>query len=155
MDPTDANYFINRTRDQGYLFYFENMLACVENLEGFDSLGHMDYVIRYWRMDDHKKYEYKAFSEILDAILAALIRKDIALEVNTAGYPYKLNQPHPSYEVLERYHQLGGRLLTIGSDAHLPVNVASHYAIVEERLKGIGFDSYTVYEQRVPRQIGL
>ena len=154
-DPYDKTYFDGRTRDEGYLFYFQNMLHCVTELDGFDSLGHMDYVIRYWRGEGDRKYRYSDFSDIFDQILTTLIRKDIALEVNTAGYPYKLNQPHPAYNVLERYYQLGGKLITIGSDAHLPENVASHFDETEARLKAIGFDSYTVFIGRKPVQLGF
>lgn len=155
QDPYDKAFFADRTRDEGYRLYFESTLKCLEEMIGFDSLGHMDYVIRYWRGDDHRKYVYRDFQDLFDAILKKLIQKDIALEVNTAGYPFKLNQPHPAYDVLEHYHQLGGELLTIGSDAHLPKNVAAYFDVVEEHLKAIGFKSYTVFEKRIPRQIGF
>ena len=155
IDPYDATYFDGRTRDEGYQFYFESMLECITAMDGFDALGHLDYVIRYWRKDNNKKYTYSQFKEVLDGILSTLIRKDIALEVNTAGYPFKLDQPNPAYNVLSRYHEMGGELLTIGSDAHIPANVATHFDVVEERLKAIGFKSYTTYINRKPMQIGF
>lgn len=155
IDPYDQTFFNGRSRDEAYQFFFENTLECITHLNGFDALGHLDYVIRYWRRDNHRKYVYSEFGDVLEGILSTLIRKDIALEVNTAGYPHKLDQPHPSYDVLTRYHEMGGELLTIGSDAHLPQNVATHFDVVEERLKAIGFKSYTTYIDRKPIQLGF
>ncbi|MDF1616250.1 histidinol-phosphatase HisJ family protein [Petrocella sp. FN5] len=154
-DPYEPTYFDGLTRNEGYFSIFEDTLFNVQHFDDFDTLGHLDYVIRYWRRDDHKKYTYADFSDVLDAILTTLIRKDKALEVNTSGYVYKLDQPHPSYEVLKRYHQLGGELLTIGSDAHRPENVATSFDLVEKHLKDIGFKSYTQFQKRVPKQIGF
>lgn len=155
VDPYEKEFFQGRTRNEAYQFFFENTLECVTQLSGFDSLGHLDYAIRYWRRDNHRTYHYSEFEEVLDAILTTLIKKDIALEVNTAGYPHKLNQPHPPYDVLTRYLEMGGELLTIGSDAHLPANIATHFDVVEGHLKAIGFKSYTTFINRQPLQIGL
>lgn len=155
MDPYDKAYFNNRTKEEGYRIYFESTLKCVQEMDGFDVLGHMDYAIRYWRGEGQRQYKYRDYGLIFDAILEILIRKDIALEVNTAGYPYKLNQPNPAFDVLTRYYQLGGELLTIGSDAHVTANIASHFDVVEAKLIAIGFKSYTAYVKRQPIQIGF
>ncbi len=155
VDPFDKAFFLNRSRDEGYRAFFESVLGCVTSMQGFDALGHLDYVIRYWRGEGKSTYDYKDYGDLFDAILQTLIKKDIALEVNTAGYLHKLNQPHPALDVLTRYHQLGGELLTIGSDAHLPQNIASHFDIAEERLMAIGFKSYTTFINRQPHQIGF
>lgn len=155
IDPYQKEYFEHRSRDVGYQVYFEDILKNVSSFDGFDTLGHLDYVIRYWRGDHHRTYNYKDFGDILDAILKTLIRRDKALEVNTAGYVHKLNQPNPAYDVLSRYHELGGELLTIGSDAHRTENIMSSFDVVEEKLKAIGFKSYTTYQNRQPIQIGF
>jgi len=154
-DPYDPTYFDGLSRNEGYFSIFEDTLFNISHFEDFDALGHLDYVIRYWRRDLNKKYSYADFSDVFDAILSTLIRKDKALEVNTSGYVYKLDQPHPSYEVLKRYKQLGGELLTIGSDAHRPENIAVSFDVVEKHLKNIGFKSYTIFQKRVPTQIGF
>lgn len=154
-DPYDKSFFDGMTRDQGYQLFFESIVENLKLHEDFDSLAHMDYVIRYWRGDGPKKYVYSDFQDVLDELLSLLIRKDKAMEVNTSGYPYKLKQPHPPYDVLTRYYQLGGRLITIGSDAHMPQNIGSHFDVVEAHLKQIGFDSYFVYKKRKPIEIGF
>lgn len=154
IDPYQPEYFEKYDRDEGYRIYFEEILNCVETLDEFDTLGHMDYVIRYWRGEGSNKYSILDFDDVITSILKTLIRRDKALEINTAAYKYKLNQPHPPYDVLTRYHELGGELLTIGSDAHLPKNVATSFEVVEENLKSIGFKSYTTYVERKAIQLG-
>lgn len=155
MDPYDKAYFDGRSRDEGYGFFFESILDNVRCHNDFDTLAHLDYVIRYWRGDGPKTYAYKDFAQILDEVLKVLIRKDKSLEVNTSGYLHRLNGPNPSYDVLTRYYELGGRQITIGSDAHMPKNIGTHFDIVEERLRAIGFDHYMVYVQRKPVAIGF
>lgn len=152
-DPYQADYYDGLTRNQGYMLYFEAILASVTHFDSFDTLGHMDYVNRYWRKDDIKIYNYSEFADIIDAILRTLIRKDKALEVNTMGNKHKLNGPNPSYEVLSRYFELGGELLTIGSDAHTPGNIGYYFDETEAKLREIGFKSYTVFKKRQPIQI--
>ncbi len=152
QDPYDANYFNTRGREDGYREYFRYALEQVENFDDFDAYGHLDYVIRYW-LEDNKKFEYAEFQDVLDPLLKAIIKKDKSIEVNTSGYKYGLDQPHPSYGILERYYELGGRNITIGSDAHKPEELKRAFDQVEERLKMIGFDGYLVYVQRKPVKI--
>lgn len=154
-DPYDKSYFDGLTRDEGYLKYFECLLNNITLFNDFDSLAHLDYVIRYWRGDHNRRYNYHDFKEIIDAILKMLIKKDKALEVNTSGYRNQLNQPHPSYDVLRRYYELGGELITIGSDAHRAEDLGSNFDIVEANLKSIGFKSYATFIKRKVLQIGF
>ncbi|MDR1700118.1 MAG: histidinol-phosphatase HisJ family protein, partial [Lachnoclostridium sp.] len=129
MDPYHQEYWeYFESEKKAVLFFFENTLSCLESMDiHFDSLGHLDYIIRYI---PSKIYIYyiKEFGDIIDAILFTCIKKDIALEVNTSAY-HRLNNnnPHPNKDVLKRYHELGGELLTIGSDAHLPEQLGSHF----------------------------
>lgn len=144
VDPYDKTFFNGMTRNEGYQRFFEATLENIEKLQGFHIIGHLDYVMRYWRGDGSKHYTYEQFAPILDQILLKIIEKNLCLEVNTSGYKYKLNQPHPSYEILQRYYELGGRLITLGSDAHLPTNIASSFEETIQKLKSIGY-SYQYY----------
>ena len=143
--------------------YREYLLCTLENLAGFsdiDALGHLDYISRYGmrvaaaRHVDGSFY-YNDHREIIDVILEFLIQKDIALEVNTGAFRYGYNAPNPSYEILERYYELGGRLLTLGADAHTPGHVAIAFDRVIPRLSEIGFSSYFVFTGRKPREYAL
>ena len=74
----------------------------------------------------------------------------MALECNTAGYKYGLGHPHPQEEILKRYRELGGELLTIGSDGHAPEQLAFDFPKIPGLLKDCGFRYYTVFHERKP-----
>ncbi len=137
-----ADPYLRDTFDMGdaelYRRYFEQTLACVEQLDGFHTLGHLDYIVRYG-YEREKEYSYPAYREWIDAVLETLIRKDIALEVNTAGYRKGLGFPNPHPDILWRYHEMGGRKVTLGSDAHAPQDIGADFKTAEELLAALGY----------------
>ena len=56
---------------------------------------------------------------------------------------------------MKRYHDLGGELITLGSDAHAPEHIAYDFATAEAILKEIGFRYYTVFRERKAEQLPL
>ena len=94
-------------------------------------------------------------ADTLDEILKTLIHNGIGLECNTAGFKYGLGQPHPSMEILKRYKDLGGELLTLGSDAHAPCHIAYDFQKASDLLKTCGFKYYTIFKERKPEFISL
>lgn len=154
-DPYYPAYYQGRSEQEAYMEYFTSIY---ENLSlpftGYDSYGHLDYTVRYGP-NKNKDYTYKKYADILDAILERLIQLEIALEVNTAGFKYGLGHPNPTENIIRRYHQLGGRLITIGADGHSPEQIAYDFHKLPELLKSCGFDSYTIFRQRQPEFIKL
>lgn len=147
IDPYDKLYFENRSQFKGYLDYFEDILKNVQGFSDFDSYGHLDYVIRYGNFPE-KSYVYTDFREVLDEVLKTIIQKGKGIEVNTSGYRYRLGNPHPSKEILSHYFQLGGRIITLGSDAHLPNHITDNFEMSRSLLKEIGFKEFTTFVQR-------
>ena len=84
-----------------------------------------------------------------------LIENGKCLEVNTGGFKYGLGEPNPCAGILKRYRQLGGELVTIGSDAHEPRYLGYDFSRAAALLTDLGFRYYTVFQQRMPRQIPL
>ena len=87
--------------------------------------------------------------------MAELVRKGIALELNTRGTYDWQHRVGPEDWVLRRYRELGGEYVTIGSDAHTAAAVGAGFAEATEALRRCGFSAYTVYRERRPVQIGL
>ena len=137
-----------------YRHFFEVTLKRLQAYDCFDSLGHLDFVVRYGP-NRNQFYDFKTYGDIISAILELLIRKDKALEVNTGGFKYGLGHPNPCEDVLKRYRELGGKLLTVGSDAHVPGFVGYEFDRTAELLKELGFREYALYRKRVPQMLPL
>ena len=84
----------------------------------FDVLAHITYPLRYIIGDYGREINLDRFQPLIDKLFYTIIRKGIVLEVNTSGLRQKINATLPDEELLRRYYGLGGRLVTIGSDAH-------------------------------------
>ncbi|MGN0383105.1 MAG: histidinol-phosphatase HisJ family protein [Eubacterium sp.] len=153
-DPYFPDFYNNRTEDEAFAEYFESILTCIDSIDDFDVYGHLDYIVRY-APNKNKYYSYQKFSEIIDAILIKLINKNKGIEVNTAGYAKGLNNPNPCCDIIKRYYELGGRIITIGSDAHIPEDIGSHFTDAAAILKNCGFKYYTVFENRIPEFVKL
>lgn len=148
-DPYYPAFFENRSEKECYLEYFESILENINSFSNCDVYGHIDYVVRYGP-NKAQNYSYSAYKEILDEILIALIRNQIGLELNTAGFKYGLDFPNPHPDILKRYQKLGGKIVTIGSDAHQPQHLAYEFQRVRKLLLECGFTSYTEFHKRTP-----
>jgi len=150
-DPYYESYWTNRSAKDVLCKYFSDMLSSIREFNNFDSLGHLDYLIRYIPAScGNRDYVYKEYSEVLDEILKHLIRKDKALEINTAGLVKGLPCFHPKLETLTRYIELGGSLITIGSDGHSPDKIGTEFSKTEELLRYCGLSGYYIYQKRIP-----
>ncbi len=150
-DPYYETYWAGRTAKDILCKYFNDMLTSLQEYRNFDSLGHLDYLIRYIpTFCGTKDYAYKEYAEVLDEILKFLISNNKALEINTAGLIKGLSCFHPKLEILERYLELGGKLITIGSDAHTPDNIGTEFLKTEQLLTFCGFKGYYIYKNRAP-----
>lgn len=148
-DPYYDDYFKGRTDKEGYGLMFEETLKNLHAIKDFDTLGHLDYVVRYGRTQE-QAYSYREFADQIDEILRFLVENGKGLELNTAGLKYGLPFAHPHPEVLKRYRELGGEIITIGADAHKPEHIAYDFDKVKDILTGCGFKFYTVFMERKP-----
>jgi len=116
IDIYVSEFYEGRSKEDVYRQYFATMLQCVTCYDSIHSLGHIDYIARYARFADTEVY-YSEFKEHIDEILMILARKGKALEINTRrlGSKQAIEILMPIYE---RFYEVGGRLVTIGSDAH-------------------------------------
>lgn len=154
QDPYYPSFFEGRDETEAYREYFESVLQNLEAFSNFDSFGHLDYVVRYGPTKN-ANYSYQFYRDIIDEILRSLIHKDIALEVNTGGYKYGLGAPNPYRDIIVRYRELGGKLITLGSDAHDPAYLAYQFDRAADLLKECGFASYYIYHNRKPTELPL
>lgn len=148
-DPAAEKLFTDRTDKEAYRLMMETTLENVRTSDCFQTLGHLDYVVRYGKSRE-KEYLYTDYADIIDEILKLLIEKEKGLEVNSAGLKYGLPFAHPHPDVLKHYRELGGEIITIGADAHKPEHIAYDFAKAEEILKSCGFKYYTEFFEQKP-----
>ena len=147
-----------RGRDKmtAYKRYLETLYESVVDrnlLEYYDCISHIGYIAKCNHYEDNT-FSYELFSELFDKILHKIIDRGKGIEVNTSG----INRaghvlPHPS--IIRRYKELGGKIITIGSDAHKAENVGSNIAEAVGILKKAGFDEFTIFRNRVPHFVKL
>lgn len=134
--------------------YFEWELKLAEWAR-FDTLAHLTYPLRYIVGNYKKSVDMSKFSEIIDEILITLIKNQKALEINTAGLRQPIGITSPDESIIRRYRELGGKLITIGSDAHYAEHLGAGIEQGYELALKCGFDSIAVYQNRVPTMVPI
>lgn len=127
--------------------YYREMLALVQNYKNYSVLGHIDFITRY---DDNGKYPFEKVKPIIEEILKVVIADGKGIEINTSCYRYGLNDLTPGREILCLYRQLGGRIITIGSDSHKREDLGKYIEETKQELRKLGFKEYCTYEKMQP-----
>ncbi|MCR4807495.1 MAG: histidinol-phosphatase HisJ family protein [Lachnospiraceae bacterium] len=154
MDVYYPEYFEGMTEKEAYRKYFESTLESVCLFDGYDILGHIDYVVRYGP-NKNRDYSYRDHAEVIDEILMQLIKRGKGIELNTGGFRKLGNEPNPCTDILKRYRDLGGEIITVGSDAHRPASVAYDFARAQALLKDLGYSHYCIFKDRSPQFLDL
>lgn len=148
LDPYFDAFWKGKTVDQAEQSYLEHILACVQVHDDFDVLGHLTYIAKAWANPTHRPVDYKKYLEITDEIMKVLIRKDKGMEINTSGKD-PCGVYLPSREHLLRFKELGGRIVTVGSDAHSSKRVGQYCMEACELVNDI-FGYVCTFEDRKP-----
>lgn len=139
-------YHEGKDRFTSYNAYFEKVLESVDAPYYYSAIGHLGYVARKAPFSP-KEFKYAEFQDVLDKILKKIIEKQKILEINSSAEG--LAEPTiPCREIIKRYYDLGGRLVTFGSDAHSLVRLGDKFETVSGILKDIGFKYFTVVKNR-------
>lgn len=116
-DPYLPPYWQGKTVDQAESAFFEENLKCIQLHDNFDVLGHLTYISKVRAHPARRPVELNRYREITAEILKALIAKGKGLEINTSGID-RIGDFLPGADYLRLYRDLGGEIVTIGSDAH-------------------------------------
>ncbi|MBQ6661107.1 MAG: histidinol-phosphatase HisJ family protein [Lachnospiraceae bacterium] len=147
-DPYYPDYWQTRIGTEGVLRYLEAELWNMEHYDGFHVCGHLDYILRY--VPKNRRVHRSKLNDVIEAILQTLLRRGIGLEINSGSLRRNYPDFNPSAAIAARYYELGGRLITIGSDAHYAEHVAADFDRAEAMLTAIGFDSYATFRSGKP-----
>lgn len=148
-----TDYFEGKSKEYAYSRYLERVRESLEAPYAYDIVAHIGYASRNATYAD-KKLRYTDFPSLLDDILKRIVEKGKILEVNSssrgAGSEFL-----PDTDILTRYFELGGRLVSFASDAHDTSRVADKRELVINALKKIGFSSVTVPDCGKQIAVGL
>lgn len=136
-----------RTQQEYNERYYEEMLRVVQRYKNYSVLGHMDLLKRY---DKAGIYPFEKVKALAAEILKTVIADGKGIEVNTSARRYGLADSMPSAELLRLYRDLGGSIITIGSDSHAPSQLEYFIRETKEHLIGLGFRNFCTYEKMQP-----
>lgn len=148
-DPYYPAFYEGRTQEEAYREYFESILENLKVFSNFDVYGHLDYVVRYGPTKD-QGYSYENYRDIFEEILKKLIDMEKGIEINTGALAKGMREPNPCIGILKRYKELGGEIITVGSDAHEPGLIAHAFDRAAEILTDCGYRYYATFEKRSP-----
>lgn len=146
-DPFYSSFYQDREEKLAYFEYFESILENVKVFDQYDVYGHLDYVFRYGP-NKNKYFNINDYRNVLEEILKTIINRGKGIELNTSGMLKGLGCFHPNIDILKMYKSLGGEIITIGSDAHIPENIGYKFKDASEVLKRVGFEYYNIFEDR-------
>lgn len=151
---SQKTFFEGKSQHEAFRRYLEEVYWSVTSFDDFDIVGHIGYIRRYGNYP-HNDMPYNEYSDIIDAILTTVIKKEKAVEANSSGFAYNLDGPIPSIDILRRYKELGGHYITIGSDSHKGLDVGQHFETTIDLIKSVGFTHITYFAARQPHLVPI
>ena len=149
-------YYRGKTWKEAYGHYLDVLFKELRFLgDDFDIMGHFDYVARYAPYPV-ESFLYRDFPAHFDEILRYLAENGKALEINTKTYQrYGFRTPQLDRNILLRFLELGGELITLGSDSHNPERVGDKFQYYGQYVKSLGFRRLAYFERRKPRLVTI
>ena len=137
-----------RTQEEYNIRYYEEILKTMKLFRDYSVLAHLDLIVRY---DNQGIYPFEKVKDIVAEILKQAIRDDKGIELNTSSWKYGLSDTQPSRRILHLYKDLGGKIITIGSDAHKKEHLGDHFEDAIAVLKNeIGFTEFCTFDKMKP-----
>ena len=110
-------FWVGKTMREAYRTFLEETLACVRAHDDFDVLGHLTFICKSPKNPTGEPILYQEWREVSDEILRVLAQKGKGMEINTSGVD-RCGDFLPSVDFFRRFKELGGEIVTVGSDAH-------------------------------------
>ena len=143
----NQHYQDGKTQAEYNRGYYQELLLVIQSYHDYSVLAHLDLIVRY---DRKGAYPFRKVRDIVAEILRTAIDDGKGIELNTSSWRYGLNDTQPCREILELYRELGGEILTLGSDAHTPDYVGAHVDEGREILRSLGFRRFCTFEKMKP-----
>lgn len=127
--------------------FYKCMYECLSIYNDYSVVGHFNVIDRYIPFEP----DYYKVSDIIEAILKIVIQQGKGIEFNTSSYRYGMgDNTTPSANILKLYRDMGGEIITIGSDAHRPDHIAMDFEKGKHILLQQGFRYFSTFENMQP-----
>lgn len=150
LDPYYPAYYQGKTETQAIHEYFESILENVSVIDDYCVYGHLDYIVRYCPSGE-SAFHFSDHKELFEAIFKIIIENGKGIEINTGSLYKNMSYAHPHIDILKFYRQMGGEIITVGSDAHDPKYLCYGFEdIVRQLLLSLGYKYYCTYKNKKP-----
>ena len=134
--------------------YFDEIIKMIE-WGKFDTLGHLTYPFRYFYERSQIHLTADRYKGKIDEILSLLAEKELALEINAKGLKTAMKELCPTVDVVKRFHELGGKKITVGSDSHFAHDLGVGIFEAEECALAAGFNTKFIFQNREPIELEI
>jgi len=136
-----------RTQEEYNRAYYQELYDVTTTFTHWSVLAHVDLIKRY---DPAGILDFPANRDLVAATLEHVIAQDKGIELNTSSVRYGLTDSQPAREILELYRDLGGTIITLGSDSHEPAHLGAYLRHFQRYLASLGFEGFCTYDKMVP-----
>ena len=139
------DFFDNRSVEDSYIAFYTYMRDCLLNFKDYDVVAHFNIIDRY--------ADYippaSVYMDLVEEILKIIIADGKGIEINTSSFRYGMGErTTPAMEILQMYKDLGGEIITIGSDAHRTKDIGYRLDFAVEMIKSVGLKYFATFDQR-------
>lgn len=153
LDLHSGSFGTGKSSQDAFRRYFEAYYECVIKNPIFNVLGHFDFLKRYIPYDNQQVF--KDNYELIEATFKILIQNGKGIELNSSGFRYNLEHTLPTFDMLKLYRDLGGEIITTGSDAHTSPYLGHQFAHSHALLQAAGFKYITRFDKMEPEFIRI
>ncbi len=148
----ETEFFDGRSAEDSYIVFYSYMLDCLMKYKDYDVIGHFNVIDRY----AERIPSSSVYMDLVKDIFKNIIADGKGIEINTSSFRYGMGErTTPTKKMLQLYKDLGGEIITIGSDSHRPEDLGDHFKTAAEMLKAAGFRYLTTFDQRKPDFVNL
>lgn len=140
-----GGFFENRSAEDSYIAFYTYMQDCLDQYQDYDVLGHFNIIDRY----SDRIPSPSVYMDLVEDILKKMIDNGKGIEINTSSFRYGMGErTTPAQEILQLYKDLGGEIITIGSDAHKVKDLGYKLDFATDMIKSVGLKYLATFDQR-------
>ncbi len=145
IEIDSKRFYEDRSNKESYIAFYTYMHNALNQYFDYDVIGHFNIIDRYAA----SRPKDAVYMDIIEEILKTIIYQGKGIEINTSSFRYNMGErTTPAKEILKLYKDLGGEIITIGSDSHRPDDLGYRYDTAVEMILSTGFKYLATFEQR-------